>query len=192
MTKLNLVRCPAILRGSVVVVLASICGDVSAQIVLPQEMMVPPSAYARIEAASGRALPCGACPIPIERAMRQWQGIHEMYREYPDVSNTPVEWPPAQSCDEQNPDDAAAPPFPPDGFYGDELCDPRRGAELVRSLLTAMHDDAQLAGAFRDIDYVDIEGEDDDPSLEGVYDEEIESLPEVENVTPLELLPGVR
>lgn len=167
-----------------VVVLASICSDVSAQIVLPQEMKVPPSAYARIEAASGRALPCGACPIPIERAMRQWQGIHEMYREYPDVSNDPVEWPPAQSCDEQNPDDAAAPPYPPDGFYGDELCDPRRGAELVRSLLTAMHDDAQLAGAFRDIDYVDIEGEDDDPSLEGVYDEEIESLPEVENVTP--------
>ncbi len=77
---------------------------------------------------------CGGCPLPIERVMRDFQARNEFVKG----KGNHEEWPDAECGeDEHAGGKKKAPPYPPDGFYGD-LCDPRKGADLVQSILDRM------------------------------------------------------
>lgn len=70
--------------------------------------------------------------------MRDWQGRNRA------VGNADVPWPMAErSCDELS-GGTEAPPFPPDGLYNSEKCNPFSAAELVRELLDHVANDDVL------------------------------------------------
>lgn len=84
-------------------------------------------------------LDCGGCKIAIEAAMREWQGKNSIFFPDPTHPDHSIEWPDSQGCGGGDSNrDKKAPPYPPDGFYGGDLCDPQRGAALVQALLDQM------------------------------------------------------
>ena len=106
-------------------VLCATCSISVAQTYLPPDVDVP----------SLRPTPCdGLCPLPIERAMREFQGRSEFFGE----GDAP--WPRTERSCPENGDGTDAPPYPPDGFYDRERCDAWKAAALVQNLLDKMND----------------------------------------------------
>lgn len=133
-----------------------------------------------------RALPCGGCPIALEEAMRRFQGIQAYFKsDVEDVDEKYQEWPPSKACSgDDNGLTEEAPPFPPDGFYGDDLCDPRRAADLVRDLAGKVKN-APFGTAFRKLDgegFPDEAGTDSDFEIN--YPNLVADLPIGDDVTP--------
>ncbi|MBU6280394.1 MAG: hypothetical protein KGN78_14230, partial [Actinomycetales bacterium] len=71
----------------------------------------------------------------IESVMREMQARQKVVNPA-----NPLKWPRC-TCD-----DIEAPPYPPDGFYGSQMSDPRRAAELVRYVL----DQFEVAAQWRE------------------------------------------
>jgi hypothetical protein len=71
----------------------------------------------------------------IESVMREMQARQKVVNPA-----HPLKWPRC-TCD-----DIEAPPYPPDGFYGSQMSDPRRAAELVRYVL----DQFEVAAQWRE------------------------------------------
>lgn len=88
-----------------------------------------PSLGLPVEVSAG----CGGCPIPIEKLMREFQA-RKAATDQDDPQKPPIQWPPAECGENRIP----APPYPPDGFYGNMLCDPRLMTELVSAVNTEM------------------------------------------------------
>jgi RHS repeat-associated protein len=89
----------------------------------------------------------------IEQSMRDWQARLRFFGK-PDAN-----WPSAQrSCDGQN-GGQEAPPFPPDGFYDSDRCNPDREAELVDALTSSVYTWSGILGGFLSRSIPDYTGE---------------------------------